>query len=40
MPYIAIPRPEHAPRFNDYEYLERISEWGLSQNNTDIDEAA
>ncbi len=26
-PYIAQPRPELAPRYNDYAYLERIAEW-------------
>ena len=26
-PYIAIPRPDHAPRFHDFEHLERVKEW-------------
>ena len=27
MPYLAQPRGGLAPRFNDYEYLERLAEW-------------
>jgi ATP-dependent helicase/nuclease subunit B len=27
-PYAAIPRPGHAPRFNDYAHLARLREWG------------
>ncbi len=26
-PYLALPRLENAPRFNDYEHLERVKEW-------------
>ena len=26
-PYLAIPHHHNAPRFNDYEHLERIKEW-------------
>ena len=26
-PYHAIPRPEFAPRYNDYDHLERAAEW-------------
>ncbi len=26
-PYLAVPRPDHAPRYNDYEHLERTREW-------------
>lgn len=26
-PYLAVPRLDNAPRFNDYEHLERIKEW-------------
>ena len=26
-PYMAIPRLDNPPRFNDYEYLERVKEW-------------
>jgi len=28
MPYLACPDPGDAPRYNDYEHLERIKEWG------------
>jgi ATP-dependent helicase/nuclease subunit B len=27
MPYYSLPRPERAPRFNDYEHLARVKEW-------------
>ena len=27
-PYVAIPRPEWAPRYNDYAHLARVLEWG------------
>ncbi len=33
-PYHAIPNPENAPRFNDYEHLSRLKEWG-AQNDTE-----
>jgi ATP-dependent helicase/nuclease subunit B len=26
-PYAALPRPERAPRFNDYLHLARVKEW-------------
>ncbi len=26
-PYYSLPRPEHAPKFNDYEHLARVREW-------------
>jgi ATP-dependent helicase/nuclease subunit B len=26
-PYYSLPRPERAPRFNDYEHLARVKEW-------------
>ena len=26
-PYYSLPRPERAPRFNDYEHLARVREW-------------
>jgi ATP-dependent helicase/nuclease subunit B len=29
--YPPVPRAEHAPRFNDYEHLERIGEWSVNQ---------
>lgn len=28
--YIALPRPNFAPRFNDYEHLERVREWSVA----------
>ena len=30
MPYICLPRSDKAPRFNDYEHLARIREWGVT----------
>jgi ATP-dependent helicase/nuclease subunit B len=27
MPYLAVPRPEKAPRYSDYAHLERQKEW-------------
>ncbi|HMA16473.1 MAG TPA: double-strand break repair protein AddB [Kiloniellaceae bacterium] len=29
-PYACQPRPERAPRFNDYDHLSRIAEWSLA----------
>jgi ATP-dependent helicase/nuclease subunit B len=26
-PYLAVPRPDKAPRYSDYEHLERQKEW-------------
>jgi len=26
-PYICLPRPDHMPRFNDYNHLSRLQEW-------------
>lgn len=34
-PYLAIPRLDNAPRFNDYEHLERVKEWAAIGENTD-----
>ena len=31
-PYMAIPRLDNAPRFNDYEHLERVKEWAALDN--------
>ena len=28
-PYYSIPRPDKAPRFNDYEHLARVQEWSV-----------
>jgi ATP-dependent helicase/nuclease subunit B len=30
-PYVPVPRAEHAPKYNDYEHLERIREWSVNQ---------
>jgi len=30
-PYHAIPRPEFAPRYNDYDHLERAAEWSAGE---------
>jgi ATP-dependent helicase/nuclease subunit B len=39
--YMAIPRLDNAPRFNDYEHLERIKEWtALGEDGNDMGEAA
>ena len=29
-PYAALPWPELGPYFNDYEHLERVSEWSTA----------
>ncbi len=36
-PYLAIPDPERAPRFNDYEHLERVKEWAALGDNGEAD---
>ena len=33
-PYIAVPDLENAPRFNDYEHLERLKEWAVLDDST------
>jgi len=30
-PYVPVPRAESAPKYNDYEHLERIREWSVNQ---------
>jgi len=30
-PYAPVPRAESAPKYNDYEHLERIGEWSVNQ---------
>lgn len=35
MPYYAIPRLDNAPRFNDYEHLERVKEWAALDENSE-----
>ncbi len=32
-PYIAVPNSDKAPKYNDYEHLERILEWGYIEKN-------
>lgn len=39
MPYISLPRADKAPRFNDYEHLSRVKEWGVA-GDTAEEEAA
>lgn len=39
MPYISLPRADKAPRFNDYEHLSRVKEWGVAGDTTE-EEAA
>ncbi len=39
MPYYSVPRPENAPRFNDYKHLARINEWA-AQGSDDAGEGA
>ena len=29
-PYAALPWPEFGPYFNDYEHLERVTEWSTT----------
>lgn len=36
-PYYSLPRPENAPRFNDYKHLARVAEWA-AQGNDDASE--
>lgn len=34
-PYYSLPRPERAPRFNDYEHLARVKEWTALDDSED-----
>ncbi len=34
-PYYSLPRPERAPRFNDYEHLARVREWTALDDSED-----
>ncbi|MGB0718931.1 MAG: PD-(D/E)XK nuclease family protein, partial [Bdellovibrionales bacterium] len=34
-PYFALPRAQKAPRFNDYEHLERVAEWAALDDTQD-----
>lgn len=36
--YPPVPRAEHAPKFSDYEHLERIGEWSVNQTDEDAGE--
>ena len=35
-PYLAVPRLDHAPRFNDYEHLARTREWSAVGDEEDM----
>lgn len=40
-PYIALPRPDHLPQFNDYDHLARVQEWtALGDSDNDAEDAA
>lgn len=40
-PYYSLPRPDKAPRFNDYEHLARVREWtALDESESDAEDAA
>lgn len=39
MPYISLPRADKAPRFNDYEHLSRVKEWGIAGDAAEEDAA-
>ncbi len=39
-PYLSLPRPDQAPRFNDYELLARVREWAALDDDSAIEEAA
>jgi len=30
MPYLVVPQPQFVPRYDDYQHLGRINEWGLA----------
>lgn len=34
-PYLSLPRPELAPRYNDYTHLARVQEWAVIDDSTD-----
>ena len=36
--YPPVPRAEYAPRYNDYDHLERIGEWSVNQTDEDAGE--
>ncbi len=39
-PYISLPRPDKAPRFNDYLHLARVQEWSVLDPDADTDTEA
>ena len=39
MPYISLPRPDQAPRFNDYEHLARVREWNVASEDSEQEAA-
>ena len=39
MPYMSLPRPDQAPRFNDYEHLARIREWNVAAGESEQEAA-
>ena len=39
MPYLSLPRPDQAPRFNDYEHLARIKEWAVTGDDIESEAA-
>ncbi len=39
-PYIALPRPDNIPAYNDYEHLSRVKEWSVLSDSDEAGEAA
>lgn len=39
MPYLVVPRPQFVPRYDDYQHLGRIDEWGVALEAEDDDES-
>ena len=35
-PYLCLPDPQNVPRFNDYEHLGRVGEWGVSGEDDEV----
>jgi ATP-dependent helicase/nuclease subunit B len=33
-PYLAVPKPGAAPRYDDYAHLARLAEWGRTEKDT------
>lgn len=37
-PYLSLPRPHKAPKYNDYEHLSRVKEWtALDESDDDFE---